>query len=288
MNINKRNTNIYLTIVLIAFILFVIILIAAFKTYSQYKENNYKYVNIPTFYLHGYGGTENSIKYMINSAVQKDITEEVIKAKVSKEGMVTFDGELSPDAKNPVIEIILEDNRNKDLNKNAQWIQQVIIATMSQHHFDQFNFVAHSMGNQSFSYYMLNYGDNQNLPKLNKQVSLAGNFNGEVDIDGLDLDVKLDENGKPSKMLKAYKDLLPMKKSYPETTRVLNIYGDIEDGTHSDNRVTNVSSKSLRYLVGDKVSSYEEFKVTGKKADHSELHDNTYVTNKMNQFLWGK
>ncbi|MDN8867423.1 alpha/beta hydrolase, partial [Staphylococcus aureus] len=87
---------------------------------------------------------------------------------------------------------------------------------------------------------MLNYGDNQNLPKLNKQVSLAGNFNGEVDIDGLDLDVKLDEDGKPNKMLKAYKDLLPMKKSYPETTKVLNIYGDIEDGTHSDNRVTNV------------------------------------------------
>lgn len=288
MKINKRRTNIYLTIALIAFILFVIILIAAFKTYSQYKENNYKYANIPTFYLHGYGGTENSIKYMINSAVQKEITEEVIKAKVSKEGMVTFEGALSPDAKNPVIEIILEDNTNKDLNKNAQWIQQVIIATMSQHHFDLFNFVAHSMGNQSFSYYMLNYGDNQNLPKLNKQVSLAGNFNGEVDIDGLDLDVKLDEDGKPNKMLKAYKDLLPMKKSYPETTKVLNIYGDIEDGTHSDNRVTNVSSKSLRYLVDDKVRSYEEFKVAGRNADHSELHDNSYVTDKMNQFLWGK
>ena len=288
MKINKRRTNIYLTIVLITFILFVIIMIAAFKTYSQYKENNYKYANIPTFYLHGYGGTENSIKYMINSAVQKEITEEVIKAKVSKEGMVTFEGALSPDAKNPVIEIILEVNTNKDLNKNAQWIQQVIIATMSQYHFDQFNFVAHSMGNQSFSYYMLNYGDNQNLPKLNKQVSLAGNFNGEVDIDGLDLDVKLDEDGKPNKMLKAYKDLLPMKKSYPKTTKVLNIYGDIEDGTHSDNRVTNVSSKALRYLVDDKVSNYEEFKVTGQKADHSELHDNTYVTDKMNQFLWGK
>ncbi|PTI56042.1 alpha/beta hydrolase, partial [Staphylococcus xylosus] len=34
MKINKRKTKIYLTIVLIAFILFVIILIAAFKTYS--------------------------------------------------------------------------------------------------------------------------------------------------------------------------------------------------------------------------------------------------------------
>ena len=285
---SKHKSNIYLTIVLIAFILFVIVMIAAFKTYSQHKENNYKYTNTPTFYLHGYGGTENSIKFLIDSAIEEDITQEVVKAKVSEKGTVTFEGELSPEAKNPVIEIILEDNTNKDLNKNAQWIQQVIIAMMSQYHFDQFNFVAHSMGNQSFSYYMLNYGDNQNLPKLNKQVSLAGNFNGEVDIDGLDLDVKLDEDGKPNKMLKAYKDLLPMKKSYPKTTKVLNIYGDIEDGTHSDNRVTNVSSKSLRYLVDDKVSSYEEFKVIGQKADHSELHDNTYVTDKMNQFLWGK
>jgi hypothetical protein len=33
--------------------------------------------------------------------------------------------------KNPIIDIILEDNTNKDLNKNAQWIRNVIIATMT-------------------------------------------------------------------------------------------------------------------------------------------------------------
>lgn len=38
---------------------------------------------------------------------------------------------------------------------------------------------------------MLNYGDDLHLPKLNKQVSLAGNFNGEVDINGLDLNITL-------------------------------------------------------------------------------------------------
>ena len=31
---------------------------------------------------------------------------------------------------------------------------------------------------------------------------------------------------------------------------VLNIYGDLKDGTHSDERVSNSSSRSLKILVG--------------------------------------
>ena len=39
--------------------------------------------SIPTFYLHGFAGTANSEKYMVNSAVQNNITNDVVEAKVS-------------------------------------------------------------------------------------------------------------------------------------------------------------------------------------------------------------
>ncbi|NWK84111.1 alpha/beta hydrolase [Staphylococcus sp. GSSP0090] len=273
-------------IIVMIIILFVIITILIFKGNENRKFDDNHHSHIPTFYLHGYAGTGNSMKLLVNSAYQSDKEKDVVKARVSRNGIVTFVGDLNFNSKNPIIDIILEDNTNKDLTKNAQWIRNVIAATMTQYHFDKFNFVAHSMGNQSFSYYMLNYGNDQHLPTLNKQISLAGNFNGEVDINGLDLDITLNNQGKPNLMLRDYKDLLPMKQQYPKDAHVLNIYGDIGDGTHSDGRVTNVSSKSLEYLLGDRISSYETFKVTGPKAEHSELHDNEKVIDKINAFLW--
>lgn len=243
--------------------------------------------SIPTFYLHGFAGTANSEKYMVNSAVQNNITNDVVEAKVSSNGKVTFNKNIVNNMKRPIIKIIFEDNEEKDLEKDAQWIKNVMIAFNAKYHFKKFNFVAHSMGNQSFSYYMLKYGDDSALPKLNKQVSLAGNFNGEVDINGLDLNIYLDKNGKPSRMLKAYRNLLSMQAHYPKNAEVLNIYGDLKDGTHSDGRVTNVSSESLRYLLSNHVKTYKTYKVYGPKAEHSELHDNKKVTDQMNAFLWG-
>ncbi|OAO10177.1 alpha/beta hydrolase, partial [Staphylococcus cohnii] len=242
--------------------------------------------SVPTFYLHGYAGTSQSEKYMVNSALQNNITNDVVEAKVLSNGKVTFNKNISNKMKRPIIKIILEDNENKNLEKNAQWIRNVMIAFNAKYHFKKYNFVAHSMGNQSFSYYMLKYGDDRVLPKLNKQVSLAGNFNGEVDINGLDLNIHLDKNGKPNKMLKEYRNLLSMHAHYPKNAEVLNIYGDLKHGTHSDGRVTNVSSESLRYLLSNHIKTFKTYKAYGPKAEHSELHDNEKVTDQINAFLW--
>ncbi|MGI2241797.1 alpha/beta hydrolase [Staphylococcus cohnii] len=288
MTFNKLNHHLKkLSIVLILIIFSSIILLVMNQVFNKTLiKNMSSETSVPTFYLHGYSGTTQSEKYMVNSAVQNNITNDVVEAKVSSNGKVTFNKNISNNMKRPIIKIILEDNENKNLEKNAQWIKNVMIAFNAKYHFKKFNFVAHSMGNQSFSYYMLKYGDDSVLPKLNKQVSLAGNFNGEVDINGLDLNIHLDKNGKPNKMLKEYRDLLSMQAHYPKNAEVLNIYGDLKDGTHSDGRVTNVSSESLRYLLSNHVKTYKTYKIYRPKAEHSELHDNEKVTDQINAFLW--
>ena len=54
-----------------------------------------------------------------------------------------------------------------------------------------------------------------------------------------------------------FKKLLSLKEVYKDKNiDVLNIYGDIQDGTHSDGRVSNSSSKSLKYLLGNSPKSY--------------------------------
>jgi Uncharacterized protein with an alpha/beta hydrolase fold len=118
---------------------------------------------------------------------------------------------------------------------------------------------------------------------------LPGHFNGIIDIDDEPNQMKLAKNGKPiTKMDQGYKDLLKLRKVYPTNTKVLNIYGDKGDGTHSDGAVTNNSSKSLRYLVADRAKSYQEKKFVGKMAQHSKLHENKQVDKVLIHFLWGR
>src|SRR5699024_6721830 len=57
------------------------------KTYMKNMSND---TAIPTCYVHGFASTDNSEKYMVNSAVQNNITNDVIEAKVSSNGKVTF------------------------------------------------------------------------------------------------------------------------------------------------------------------------------------------------------
>ncbi|WP_432724758.1 alpha/beta hydrolase [Staphylococcus equorum] len=285
---NSRNFYTVLLIILLVVLLSVVILVIKYYGNNEYPVRSDSEEAIPTFYLHGYKGSADSGNFLVNSAIKSGASKEVIQAYVSSDGKVSFDGNLTSKSKYPIIKIKLEDNNNENVEKNAKWIRNAIIATNYQYNFEKFNFVAHSMSNKSFSYYMLNYGDDEQLPTLNKVVNLAGNFNGEVDIDGKKLNVELDKNGKPNKMMDDYKELRAMKHKFPDDVNVLNIYGDIEDGTDSDGRVTNVSSRSLKYLLGDNVKSYDEFKVHGPNAEHGKLANNKKVQDKINEFLWDK
>lgn len=243
----------------------------------------------PTLFLHGYGGSANSEKFMVNQAKKKGVTKDVIKAVVSQNGEVELKGKLPKDSTNPIVQIELENNQQGDLDENARWFKNVLIQLQQEYKIKKFNFVGHSMGNLSFAKYMLANGKDQTLPQLNKQVNIAGTFNGVLNMNEQVNEISVDADGKPSRMNPPYPDLLQLKDIYKEKNiEVLNIYGDIEDGTHSDGRVSNSSSKSLKYLLGNSPKSYQEAKYEGKKAQHSQLHENREVANKIINFLWEK
>ncbi len=96
--------------------------------------------------------------------------------------------------------------------------------------------------------------------------------------------MKLQSNGKPTNMQPEYRALLPLWQTYPRQTAVLNIYGDKDDGSHSDGSVSNASSQSLRYLVAGRAKSYQERKIVWANAQHSKLHDNVQVNRVLIKF----
>ena len=186
------------------------------------------------------------------------------------------------------MKIELENNKQGYLDKNAAWFKNVLTKLQSEYKFDKFNFVGHSMGNLTFAQYMMTYGNNKSLPQLNKQVNIAGTFNGVLNMNEDVNEISVDKDGKPSRMNQPYQQLRVLKDIYKgKDIEVLNIYGDLKDGTHSDGRVSNSSSKSLKYLLGNSPKSYRESKYEGESAQHSQLHENENVANELIDF-YGK
>lgn len=277
----------------------VIVIIAAFITIKMFTQNqsvmeksghsNFVNSQIPTLFLHGYGGSANSEKYMVKQAKQNGVTKDVITAIVSKDGEVELKGKLETDTANPIVQIELANNKQGDLDENAKWFKNVLTKLQSEYDINKFNFVGHSMGNLSFAQYMLTYGNDPSLPQLNKQVNIAGTYNGVLNMNEKVNEISVDVNGKPSRMNPPYQELQQLEDIYNgKNIAVLNIFGDLEDGTHSDGRVSNSSSKSLKYLLGDSPESYKESKYKGKSAQHSQLHENKEVAKDFIAFLWRK
>ena len=276
---------------LIAILTLMLFLTYGCQSSSQSKQNSssYNHSHTATLFLHGYGGSANSEKYMGQQAVNHGVTNQVITAIVDKNGDITFKGKLAKNAINPIVKIELKDNKNGNVKQNASHIKNVLTKLKNDFHIKQYNFVAHSMGNLSFAYFMKLYGQDTQLPQLNKEVNIAGTFNGVLNLNEKVNEISVDKNGKPSKMTENYQQLLGLKNNYKDKQiDVLNIYGDIQDGTHSDGRVSNSSSKSLKYLLADSPKSYKESQYTGATAQHSQLHENNKVANEIIQFLWKK
>lgn len=276
---------------LIAILTLMLFLTYGCQSSSQSKQNSssYNHSHTATLFLHGYGGSANSEKYMVQQAVNHGVTNQVITAIVDKNGDITFKGKLGKNTINPIVKIELKDNKNGNVKQNASHIKNVLTKLKNDFHIKQYNFVAHSMGNLSFAYFMKLYGQDTQLPQLNKEVNIAGTFNGVLNLNEKVNEISVDKNGKPSKMTENYQQLLGLKNNYKDKQiDVLNIYGDIQDGTHSDGRVSNSSSKSLKYLLADSPKSYKESQYTGATAQHSQLHENNKVANEIIQFLWKK
>lgn len=252
---------------------------------SRIVKNNSRL--IPTFFFHGYGSSINAEKHMVNAAVKCGVTRSVMTAIVQPSGQVSLSGRISKNAKRPIVMVGFKNNTNASFTTDAKYAYNAIKAVQRRYHFNQMNLAGHSMGNMAIMFLLLNYGNRQSFPTLRHQVDLAGHFNG---IRGVQSEAysSLEKNGRPRKMESNYRTLLKLRKTYPTTSSVMNIYGDLQNGTHSDGDVPVNSARSLKFLVSSRARHYEEHEIFGRKAQHSNLHRNSQVDNLLIRFLWNK
>lgn len=269
-----------------------IALISLFLIYNRQTKglNSRDYIqsSTPTLFFHGYGSSANAEKHMVEAARQAGVTQTIVTATVDRHAQVTLKGEIPKDAINPIVMVEFEDNRNPDYSQDGEYAAAVVRELQARYGFKKMNFVAHSMGNMSILFYLLEHAQNEELPQLQKQVNIANHVNG---LEGMDLPANLtildNHTGQPSAMSDSYQKPLGLREIYPQDqVDVLNIYGDFKN--ESDGSVLNVSSRSLKYLVIDNAKSYQEKRVSGPLAQHSQLHENPEVDRLLIDFLWSK
>lgn len=244
---------------------------------------------VPTLFFHGYGSSYHAEEAMTKAAVNAGVTRSVVRAMVTRSGRVKLVGKVRRNDRHPIIEVNYANNQSGDYPKNARWAKNVVVALQKQYRIKQFNVVGHSMSNMSIVYYLLANAQNKRLPQLQKQVDIAGHFNGILGMNDEPNQMKLKANGRPEEMDRDYHQLLGLQQVLPKNQiQILNIYGDKNDGTHSDGRVSNASSQSLKYLVRGRAKSYREVRIVGANAQHSKLHDNAQVNRELIKFLWNK
>lgn len=258
------------------------------KTISKKESQNLT----PTLFFHGGGSSYHAEEQMANAAKKAGATNTIIRAMVDKQGRVKLVGTIKPGAKNPIVEVNYANNRELNYRKHGEWATAVVRKLQQQYHFKAINMVGHSLGNISLIYYSLQNAGNTRLPKLRKQVDIAGHFAG-LNFAKIPAAVKqpagltLNAAGKPNHMNAIYRQMTALRQTLPKNqVRILNIYGNI--GGHTDGTVPNVSSLALKYLVAPRAKSYQEKVFTGKLARHSKLHENPQVDRALISFLWGK
>lgn len=259
------------------------------QTLRDTASQQYEKTTTPTLFLHGYGSSYRAEEQMTKAIVKAGVTKNVIRANVAKDGSVKLSGVLPQNAYNPLVEVDFSDNKQADQHKNGKYLKNVLVKLQKTYGFKRFNVVAHSMGNMAVAYYMLDNATDKSLPKLQKQVDLAGHYNGILGVNGEPKTYALQENGVPYDQTEAYKELSALKDKYPKAqVQVLNIYGDLDDGSNSDGRVNNDSSKALAALLKERARSYQELEIKGSDGQHSKLHESTKVDRAIIDFIWKK
>lgn len=270
---------------------------------ERLAQKNYINSNIPTLFIHGWSGTLRSERKMAADAEASGAAKRRMIIRVRPNGKIKVTGTIKKWMRNPIIFLRMDNNRAGEF-QYARWLTKVCKLLKAKYHINRLNFVGHSMGSYATVYYNMMNGNRRDLPRSNKLCLIAGPYNGIINNGKQNQPIvgplaklwddqpnanRLLKNGRPKIIHPEYQMLNQLKENIPHQVRILNIYGDLNDGSHSDGVVTNESALSLGYLIKGRVSYYQVFKASGPNAQHSALHNhNLAVDRALTNFLWGK
>ncbi|MBO3090485.1 alpha/beta hydrolase [Schleiferilactobacillus harbinensis] len=257
--------------------------------------------DVPTVFVPGWHSTSYSTQLITDDIVSLGVTNVITTVRVTPQGKFIFVGPKIDANSRQLIRIVFENNRAGEV-QYAKWLHQLLAYLYTQDRLRRVNLVGHSMGAYASTLYTFQHGAGAGLPAVNKLVTLAGPFNGIIGRqpvseffhpnDGTTWTDQphqnhLEADGRPAIVHPEYARLEQYAPQVPKTLRMLNIYGDLGDGSQSDGVVTVPSATSIGYLVKNRIAVFHQVRVIGPNAQHSALHEHNWqVTQNVVKFLW--
>ncbi|QQP70724.1 alpha/beta fold hydrolase [Carnobacterium sp. CS13] len=239
---------------------------------------------VPTLFIHGYEGTKGTFDGMLSRLEVSGLGEKALTVTVQPDGSVSETGSWQDQAINPLIQVLFADNKNNEWNQ-ADWIKAVLSYLKQTYQIDEVNLVGHSMGGVSSFRYLVTYGNDDSLPTVDKFIAIGAPFNDFVTGNETQTLDALSQDG-PSVISERYGDFSAAIQQYPSSTKMLNIVGDLQDGSEGDGTVPIRSGLAIGYLMQTNGLDYHDEEITGAHAHHSQLHENIKVDKLVAEFLW--
>ena len=228
-------------------------------------KTQYVTSNTPTIFLHGWSSSLRSEKDMVSAAEVSGAASRRMIIHVRPNGKLKVTSTIKKWMVNPIILVRMDNNRAGEV-QYAHWLTKVCKMLKQKYHVNELNFVGHSMGAYAVIYYNLMNGNNKDVPRANKLCVIAGPYDGIMDNhksnqptsgplmqlwDDAPNQNRILATGKPKIIHPEYRLLYRLRKNFPHQARVLNIYGNLGDGSNSDGVVTTASALSLGYILRD-------------------------------------
>lgn len=255
-----------------------------FSSGALTKQKGVRYTNTPTVFIHGYQGSSLSFGPLLKQLESENIAKREMTIVVKPDGKLSVEGKLTSNHANPTIMVLFSEDVTDEIQQ-SQWIEKVM-RYLYQQHVTTVNLVAHSMGGVSALRYLLEYAGSK-VPRVAKLVTIAAPFNDlEIAEDTEEVFAyELTEDG-PSGRTPIYDYFDRAMNQLPNNLAILNVSGDLQDGSESDGSVSVHSAFSLRFLLQKHTKNYQEVLIKGRSGGHSAITRSRQLRNDLTAFLW--
>ena len=237
------------------------------------KQKSVHYSDVPTVFIHGYEGNSFSFGPLLRRLERENVAKREMTIVVQGDGKLTIEGKLKNTNDNPTIMVLFAKDVTDEITQ-SEWIDKVMRYLYQQKVF-RVNLVSHSMGGVSSLRYLLEYaGDRTPITEIAEDTEEIFAY-------------KLTEKG-PIGKTPIYQYFDQAMGRLPKEIRVLDVAGDLKDGTESDGSVSTHSAFALRLLFLEHAKSYQEFIVKGKSGEHSAITKSAELEKKLIEFIWKK
>ncbi|ANZ63627.1 hypothetical protein AYR62_05660 [Secundilactobacillus paracollinoides] len=267
----------------------ILIMMVGFSQFTDGKQASVKRPlrAVATLYIHGHHADPGAMNFLMASAAWEDNDHFVVTATVSPKGKVHLSGKWPAGTKHPMVKVLFQNNRTRNYRLLRVWLHNVLVTLHHRYGIKRFNVVAHSLGNAAVMNYELANGHKRGLPRLHKYVAIAGNFDGIPGRHKHQHPNYTMADGLPHWRAPWFKYAYRHRSQFNmRQASILNIYGNLRNGTHSDGKILNASTKSLKPLIQGHIGHYETQEFVGKNVQHRHLRENPRVASRVNRFLF--